>query len=306
MVIILNPKAANGKAGKLKAKIEAELVQQGLEPVFLASSSADHAMQLAREATKTESVVVAIGGDGTIHHIANGIIQGNRDNNTNTALGIVPLGTGNDFVKMLDIPLKRKSAIKILANRKRKAVDYGTVHFNTQSEKRHCYFVNTLGVGFDAEVASRVAAFKALSGFLAYLAAVFSTLHSLHKANIQIILDHQTNNPFYEGDFLLSSVGNGHTSGGLFKLTPEAHIIDGKLDVCVIKRVSVPRLIVNIPRVLRGTPGAIKEYRAQKAQHIVLSINAGLPVHADGEVLATDVNHLEIEIVKKGLDVIAG
>lgn len=306
---ILNPAAGNGRAGKRKAKIIALLKSTGLDVDLLLTKDAKDTKYVAEIAAKTSEIVVAVGGDGTIHHVANGIIE----SNTSTALGIIPFGTGNDFVKMLEIPFHLESAIKILANGKRKAVDYGTVNYRAKSDDGACYFINTLGIGFDAEVGHRASSFKVLPGFLAYLAALIDTLRMLRYTEAQIILDDNSENLFYQGRFLLSSVGNGSTSGGLFKLTPNAKIDDGWFDVCAIDSISVGRLLLSIPGVLTGTHINMRQYHAGRAKKVVIQLlddtfrattASGLPVHADGEILAHDVHRLEVQLVEKGISVI--
>ncbi|MFK7847440.1 MAG: diacylglycerol kinase family protein [Rhodothermales bacterium] len=306
---ILNPSAGNGRAGKSNLKMKTLLKSAGLDAKVITTKDAIHSKQVAKEAAITSDIVVAVGGDGTIHQVANGIIC----SESNAVLGIIPFGTGNDFVKMLDIPFHLESAIKILAKGKRKVVDYGTVHYRTKSDDGACFFLNTLGIGFDAEVGHRASSFKVLPGVLAYLAALFKTLRALRYTEAQIILDDNSENLFYQGRFLLSSVGNGSTSGGLFKLTPNAKINDGWFDVCAIDSISVGRLLLSIPRVLRGTHVNMRQYHAGRAKKVAIQLlddafrvttASGLPVHADGEILAHDVHRLEVQIVEKGISVI--
>ncbi len=306
---ILNPAAGNGRAGKSEAKVIALLKSTGLDAKVILTKDVIDTKKAAEAAAKTSEIVVAAGGDGTIHQVLNGIIC----SNTGATLGIIPFGTGNDFVKMLDIPLHIESAIKILAKGKRKVVDYGTVDYRTKSDDGACFFLNTLGIGFDAEVGHRASSFKVLPGFLAYLAALFDTLRALQSNEAQIILDDNSEDLFYQGRILLSSVGNGSTSGGLFKLTPNAKIDDGWFDVCAIDSISVGRLLLSIPDVLRGTHIHMRQYHAGRAKKVAIQLldgafrattASGLPVHADGEILAHDVHRLEVQLVEKGISII--
>ena len=300
-IIILNPAARNGRAGRLQSQLLEMCQRAGLDAVLRISPGASETIQMARDAAKEAELVVAVGGDGTIHQVANGLIQAGSE----ASLGIIPFGTGNDFVKMLDIPLHVESAIKILARGKRKAVDYGTVVYQTQSDERQRFFVNTLGIGFDAEVGHRATSFKVLPGFLAYLAALLNTLQKLRKTEAKIILDGDEQSPLFEGAMLLASVGNGSTSGGLFKLTPHAIIDDGLFDACVIKSISVTKLLRSVPRVLRGSHTTMKEYFAGRARNVVIELEKpGMPLHADGEILGLKVRRLEVELVANGISVI--
>ncbi len=309
--VILNPAAGNGRAAALEQKLAGMLREANVDARVMVSRSGDHAMTLATEATTWADTVTAVGGDGTIHHVAKGILAGAKP----VPLGLIPFGTGNDFIKMTGTPVHIESAIKILAKGKRKAVDYGTVTYqSTHGAGASCFF-NTLGIGFDAAVGDRASSYKALPGFGAYLAALLKTLFTLQYADVTVSCDHKGSTPFFVGRMLLSSVGNGSTSGGLFKLTPDASIEDGWFDVCVIEQLSVPRLLASVPRVLRGRHTSMREYHAGKAKHILIEVgqtmsrvgeigNPGLPVHADGEILAPDVSRLEVTMIKNGISVI--
>ncbi len=311
IAVILNPAAGNGRAGGLQQKLVQLLSASGLQFEILLSRSGDHAMALAAQATAWADIVTAVGGDGTIHHVAKGIVASKKE----VALGLIPVGTGNDFVKMTGTPVHIESAIKILAKGKRKAVDYGTVTYQSTRDQGESCFFNTLGMGFDAAVGDRASSFKALPGFGAYLAALINTLFTLQYADVTVTCDGTDSTPFFSGQMLLSSVGNGSTSGGMFKLTPHASIDDEWFDVCVIERISIPRLLASVPRVLRGRHTNMKEYRAAKAKRIRIDVlgtmnrvgtkgGAGLPVHADGEILAPDVRRLDIQLIEKGISVI--
>ena len=304
-IVILNPAARNGKAGRLQARIASMLTHAGLDVDVRVTPDAKATIHMAGTAATESDLVVAVGGDGTIHQVANGVITAG----TGAALGIIPLGTGNDFVKMLKIPLHLESAIKILAKGKRKAVDYGTVVYQTKNDEQQRYFINTLGVGFDAEVGHRATSFKVLPGFLAYLAALLNTLQKLRHTEATVILDGPEQRLLYEGPLLLSSVGNGSTSGGLFKLTPHAMIDDGFLDACAISRISVAKLLRSVPKVLRGSHTNMKEYHAGRAKKVIINVTDtdtfhGMPLHADGEILGLNVSRLEVELVAKGISVI--
>lgn len=311
IAVILNPAAGNGKAGALEQKLGKLFSTSGMAARILPTQSGAHARSLAAAATAWAEVITAVGGDGTLHHVANGII----DSGKQVALGVIPVGTGNDFVKMTGTPVHIESAIKILAKGKRKAVDYGTVRYQSTRDQGVCCFFNTLGMGFDAAVGDRASAYKALPGFGAYLAALVNTLFTLQYADVTVTCDSKHNTPFFSGQMLLSSLGNGSTSGGMFKLTPHASIDDGWFDVCVIERISIPKLLVSVPRVLRGRHTNMKAYRASRAKRIQIDVlgtmnragekgGEGLPVHADGEILAPDVRRLDIQLIEKGISVI--
>ena len=301
MTVIFNPKARNGGAGRAYARLRRLFDVEGLDVRILQTEGVGHAIELARSAAEDSEVVVAVGGDGTIHEVANGLIESRRS----TALGILPLGTGNDFVKMIGIPRNLESAIKILTVGKRKAVDYGTLLYLAESEENHRYFVNTAGIGFDAEVGFRVSSFKKLPGFTAYLAALFNTLQQFNTSEARVDI-HGPNGSalLYQGDMLLGTFGNGQYSGGLFRLTPKASIDDGWLDVGIIERMAAWQIIRNIPRVLRGAHTNMSEFHGRRAQGVEIHVNPGQTLHADGEILNQQARTVKAHIVPGGLSVI--
>lgn len=299
---ILNPMARNGKARRGIGRVTGLLEALDSEMPVLLTEGPGHAIELARDAAATSDVVIAIGGDGTLHEVANGLIQSQAA----VALGIVPFGTGNDYVKMTKTPRKLESAIKLLEKGKRKAVDYGILTYQFERGKESRFFINTAGVGLDAEVGFRVSSFKGLPGFTAYLAALFYTLRDLKSSDCKLFYESETTSvqQFHER-LLLCSFGNGRHSGGLFPLTPAAAIDDGLIDICAIKDMPLPRILRYIPRVLRGAHLSLPECHSMKGTGFSISVDPGMFVHADGEILAHHASHMHVQLVKHGLTIIS-
>lgn len=299
---ILNPMARNGKARREMEHVTHLLKALDPQMPVLLTQHPGHALELAREAAESADIVVAIGGDGTLHEVANGLIQAGRK----AALGIVPFGTGNDYVKMTKTPGKIESAINLLEKGKRKAVDYGILTYQSERGKGNRYFINTAGVGLDAEVGSQASSFKGLPGFTAYLAALFNTLRDLKSTDCKLFIEGESRAlEIYCGSLLLCSFGIGRHSGGLFPLTPQAQIDDGLVDVCAIEGVSLMRILRYIPRVLMGRHLSLPECHANRAKSFSISVDPGMYVHADGEILAHHASHVQVQIVKHGLSIIS-
>lgn len=294
--------ARNGKARREMEQIKHLLKALDPQASVLLTQQPGHAIELARNAAERADVVVAIGGDGTLHEVANGLIQAG----TEAALGIVPFGTGNDYVKMTKTPRKIESAINLLEKGKRKAVDYGILTYQSERGSGRRYFINTAGVGLDAEVGSRASSFKGLPGFTAYLAALFNTLRDLKSSDGKLFIEGESRAlQVYGGPLLLCSFGIGRHSGGLFPLTPEARFDDGLVDVCAIEQVSLMRILRYIPRVLLGAHLSLPECHATRAESFSISVDPGMYVHADGEILAHQARHIQIQLVKHGLSIIS-
>jgi diacylglycerol kinase (ATP) len=295
---ILNPAAGHGAAARRRRAVEAAVAASGLDADLRLTEGPGHAFTLAREAAAEKDVVVAVGGDGTVQEVSGGILASRRP----VHLGVLPLGTGNDFVKMLGMPSEPRAAVEALRRARPQAVDYGRVRWWEDGKAAEGTFVNAVGIGFDAQVAGEVGAFKFLPGVAAYLAAVLRTLARWKAPRVRVTVEQAAAPPYrYEGPLLLTTAGNGTCSGGGFYLTPAASVTDGLLDVCLIEGISVPRILQLLPFTLFGRHIHAREVHMHRGVRIHLESDAPLPVHADGELLTRAARRLEIEVVPGGL-----
>ena len=307
-MVLLNPAAGHGRVGRSREKIERALREAGLDVHVVETQSAEQTAVRACEAACSGGAVIAVGGDGTVHHVARGVAEGGSG-----ALGVIPLGTGNDFARMLGMPRNLRAAALALRAAVPVPMDYGVVRWWEGGRPAQRRFVNAVGIGFDAQVAREVVAFKALPGFTGYLAAVLRTLRHWQAPSV-VVATGKGGRPVtcYTGPLLLATVGNGATSGGGFRLTPEASLTDGLFDLCLIQAAPARRVLQLLPHVLRGRHGAAPEVQMHHARHVHLQTVAGegvrppqgLPIHADGEVLTEQAGRVEIDIVAGGLSVL--
>lgn len=260
-----------------------------------------HALELARAAAETGHAVVAVGGDGTAHEVASGIIE----SGARAPMAVLPLGTGNDFAKMLELPGSPEAYAETLAAARLQSVDYGAIEWDGPAGRGRGYFINIGGTGFDAKVAAAAPRFKYLSGTPRYVAAVLSTLSGWRAPGAAVTLERDGRNVYsFEGPLFLALAGNGVCSGGGFYLTPDASIVDGTLDVCVIRDASIPRILTLIPRALFGKHVGEPEVAIHKTGRMTVHSDAPLPVQADGEILALQATEVMIEVVPGGLDML--
>lgn len=259
-----------------------------------------HATELARSATTR--IVAAVGGDGTVNEVANGLIG------TEKTLGIIPAGSGNDFVKSLGIQADYASAVEKLLVGKAKRIDCASVRCErrgpngTLGNPTERFFVNGVGIGFDAAVAERTTRMHWLSGTMLYLAAVFQTLGKYQSPDFHIKLDTVS----FASRNLLIAIGNGSCAGGGFYLTPDARLDDGSLDVCLIEEMSVPGILMLMPKVMKGRHARVRGVQMRRAESIVVQAPQPFFVHADGEMVGREINNVEIQIHKLALNVIVG
>jgi YegS/Rv2252/BmrU family lipid kinase len=300
---ILNPKASNGQTGRKRTLLNRLAQENELNFEILETEYSGHAAELATQVSQHSDVIVAVGGDGTVHEVVQGIIASGKD----VVLGVIPWGTGNDFAKMLHLPHSPKQAIQVLKQAQIHACDYGVATFEERQEGkttiRSEVFINQLGVGFDAQAAIEAFSYKYLPGrTLPYLAAVLVTLKSWKCPKVDISLAEKTS--VFEGEFWFMTVGNGQCSGGSFYLTPAAQIEDGLFDICVIRSSSKARLLQMLPMAFKGKHVEAKETQVFRTAEVHLKAHQALPVHADGEVLSKQAYALQVTVQPNGIRVI--
>ena len=249
------------------------------------------ARELARRAPG--AVIVAVGGDGTVNEVANGIVGLDK------TLGVIPAGSGNDFIKAIGVPKKTDKALEILLAGKSRRIDVGTVAFGDSNPPGR-YFVNGVGVGLDAAVAKRTTEITYIGGTAVYLLAILQTMWTYRSPNFERVIDSVSSS----SRNLLIAIGNGPCAGGGFFLTPDAKVDDGLLDLCIVEDVSVSEILRLIPKVMTATHHHAKGIRLLKARTIVLSSDRQFYVHADGEIVGNLVNRVEVGLAKERLNVI--
>lgn len=232
--------------------------------------------------------MVAVGGDGTVHEVANGLVGGRA------MLGVVPLGSGNDFFKMLRSPRDIEQAVAYFAEARVRECDVGRVridHADGRSEQTH--FINGLGLGLEAAVADTARKSRWIKGFPRYLVAAL-----WHVANYSPPRMHVRCREFeLDARQFLIAVGNGCCAGGRFRLTPHASIDDGRLDVCRVETRSRLRLLRILPSVFSGSHGRFREVSLTQTRGLHIDCPEGCMVHADGEILAREAVELDVEVL---------
>ena len=234
-----------------------------------------HAATIAHALPGDGAPLCVAGGDGTINEVINGLRPGAHP------VGILPLGTGNDFARVLGIRTMRDTLDALLRD-SRKPVD--AVCADVVDEEEHAFsrrFINTLGVGFDAAVAVDVSRRRFGSGILPYLLAVLRVLRHYRPVPSTVILQNRE----LAASLFLACIGNGTTSGGGFMLTPHARVDDGVLDLCHVRAVGIMRVLQVLPLALKGTHVNAPEVTYHQAAHLDIHLDDPLPVHVDGEIL---------------------
>jgi len=289
--VILNPAAGRGAAGRAEAVVARAFRAQGWAVDVARTAGPGHGQELATAAAQQGAKhVVAVGGDGTVHEVANGLLRAGSD----AVLGVVPIGSGNDFAKLVGVykhdPVR---AVARLVTARPTRFDAGRVLDE--------WFVNSLGFGFGPAVVKTRNAMPHLRGFLSYLVPIVQTFFTFEPP----VLDLTAAGFRERGNMMMVEVCNGTTAGGSYRFAPDADPADGKLDVCVIRRVSLPRFLLAIPRVMRGTHVTMREVVLIKTTKLVVrSPEEPLVLHVDGELREPGVNECTVKVERGRLNVL--
>ena len=293
---IVNPEAGKGDGKKVFAALERELKERDVSYRTVVTTGPGDATRAAAEASTP--VVVSVGGDGTLNEIANGMAG------TARSLGIIPAGSGNDFIKSVGVPRRPGDALQVVLTGKPRPVDVGTVRCTVEKEgggnSVPRLFVNGVGVGFDAAVAARTREIPLLGGTALYLVAVFQTLGRYTAPVFRMEGEHVRRN----APALLIAIGNGTCAGGGFYLTPDASVDDGMLDICAVDDKNVLEILKLMPRVMRGKHHDVPGVKFFRDNRFTIDADAQFYVHADGEIVGANVRRVEIGVIGSHLNVI--
>ena len=283
MRVIVNPVAANGAVGKRWPQMRDILQAEGGQFDASLTKGPNHAIELAREALSAGyRTIVAVGGDGTLNEVVNGLVnEGRVDPKVN--LGIIPSGTGADSVRTLGIPPDYRTACHRLLCSQPGCIDLGVITCVSEGREVRRYFLNVAGLGFDGEVAERTnRSSKALGGTLPFLSSLFVKLLTYQNKTVEITLDGQQRLQQKANSVL---VCNGRYAGGGMHIGPHAALDDGLFDVIVIGDASRLEIVANLPRIYRGTHLSHPKVDEYRAREVRVQARERMFLQADGELI---------------------
>ncbi len=310
-LIVLNPISGNGHGERLWQQINAALRAGGLDFDLTRTTAPRAAVAIAEQAKRDGyETLIAIGGDGTANEVANGMLRASGGAPTG-ALGVIPVGSGNDFAKMLlglshpgDAQPDWRTCIQRILAHSTRVIDVGKVvadHPAPGFDAGAHYYVNGLDTGFGASVARRAHEIPLLRGAAIYLAAVLLTLikYSVPRVKIEIGAD------MLEQSSTMIAVGNGRCIGGEFWITPNAQNDDGLLDVMIAQGLGRVGILSLLPKVMKGAHVGDPRVEFKQGAHVVIASPDPLIIETDGEIPFIGAHRVEIELLPQRLRVIA-
>lgn len=297
--IILNPASDQGRAIHEQEKIERLAIAHSEADVVL-TERRGHATELARQAVLDGyDLVVAAGGDGTVHEVVNGLMHGGK---AGAMLGVIPIGSGNDFAFPLNIPLNVTAAVEHLFTGTPHMVDVARIE---DENGRFAYFDNNFGAGLDAVAVIKKEKMNDAHGFWLYFwSAIHTLLFYRDRPNVIIQFDDE----IVQHPMALMAVGVGPRGGGGFFLTPDAKQDDGYIDSCTLlpnNRVAFARLFA---KTIKGNHIHDPHVTMRKSKRIILQSDNPMPIHIDGEIFALpadNIRRITLDVLPAALQVIA-
>ena len=281
VTIICNRSSGRGGVAKCLPEVEKHLKERELEYKFVYTEHAGHATEIAREALKSGSrFLAAMGGDGTVHEVVNGMIENDKPINPEAVFAVIAAGTGSDFIKTFGIPATPSHAVAHLDGPESFAVDIGKIVYQQDGVETVRYFANIAEAGLGAECVARAARLPRWLGPTVYFFAFWLTMRKHRVARVSVDLVDRK----YEGYMNNLVVANGQFFGGGMKVAPKAAPTDGVLDV-QIEHARKREAIALIPKIYKGEH--VPHPDIEEAKRVRLSIEADRPllIEADGEVL---------------------
>jgi YegS/Rv2252/BmrU family lipid kinase len=280
--IIINPIAGAKSTLHKWPGIQSLLKHLGVAFDFQFTEGRGHGIELAKTAAaEGYSTLVAVGGDGTIHEVANGILQ--TDAKAEASLGIICTGTGSDLCRTLGVSHDIAQSCSNLTGGRRRVIDIGLVKYYKKGQPEQRYFVNGAGIGFDATVVAAVDSLpKYINGTLPYVTGLLRTFLTYRNCEVTLKIGDRS---VEKVKVLSLVVANGRYFGGGMQIAPQARVDDAQFDIVVLGNFGKIELIRNLSKVYKGTHLALSKVRLEKDIYVTLESKKKLLVQADGELL---------------------
>jgi diacylglycerol kinase (ATP) len=297
-VFLVNPASGNGTTGRRWAEIARTAAARGLEGDALLSEGPGHLVELAAGAAKDGAeLLVVVGGDGTMHEVANGVLSSGQA--ASVELGVLARGTGRDFVRSLRIPRSLEQALDVAKSGRAREIDVGLASYrNWDGSDAQAYFVNFAGTGISGAIARRANdSSKAMGGRLSFMWATFAVFSRWKAATITAEVDGEKRSGAM---FEVLAMNGDYTAGGML-MAPDAKLDDGLFDVVLIGDVTKADFVRTFPKIYRGKHLSHPKIEVLRGKRVDVDAATPLPMVLDGEQPGT--TPVRFELVPKALRV---
>lgn len=288
---LLNPAAGRKDPDLLYRSIQQEAEARWANFEIITIKPKDSVAELAKRKSGQFDIVVACGGDGTVNSVVNGLAE------TDAILGVLPIGTGNDFAKAIQVNFSLLQCFDILESKK--AIPLDLIQYSGDAEG---WCANTLGMGLDGLANYYSKSYKWLTGPIVYVIGAIKAAWNFRGSSVEITVDGKT----IKQKMVMMTACNGKWEGGKFYLAPEADLKDGLINFITIGKISFPRILFYLPFFRWGPKKWMKELKSELVRNIEVKSAQPVAVHADGEHIGSDIKSLNVRIVPGALKVITG
>jgi len=300
---IINPHAGSGKGKTDWPQIESLMRANGLAFDYVFTTHKYHAVELTVNAINNGyKKIIAVGGDGTLNEIVNGVFIQQKYPTAEVIIGVIAVGTGNDWSRMYNIHNTYEGRVNALKNGKLFLQDVGKVEYEESMVKQSRFFANAAGVGFDAEVARRTNRLKEHGhrGKILYMGSLLRALFDYKPSFINIAIDGEK----LGGKIFSLTIGIGRYNGSGMMQLPNAISDDGLFDVTVIRQIRRFEVIRNIYRLYNGTILSHPKISGHIGKNVVISSDIPIGLEVDGESLG--VSPFVFSVIPKSINVVVG
>ena len=301
-MVIVNPKAGIGRGLKDWPTISNQMNHSGLDFTCVFTEHKYHAVELTVKAINDGyRKIVAIGGDGTINEVVNGIFIQQQVPTSAISFAVIPAGTGNDWMRMFGIPKTYSDAVQSLVAEHTILQDVGLISYHETLVKHQRYMANVAGMGFDAMVNRRFNRLKdeGRLGKRLYINSTLKELFNYRSKHFKVVIDGEV---FYDGAVFSATVGVGKYNGGGMNQMPNAVIDDGLLDITVIKRVNKFNVLRHFRKLYNGNLYSYSKVIAAQGKNITIETWPESPIEIDGEALGYST--FTFELMPKSIKVV--
>ena len=294
--IIVNPSSGNRNTSQQWEEIQQLLNTKKIDFSFVFTQFSKHEIELVDKAILDGfRNIISIGGDGTLHHVVNGIMRQRYVKTSDITIAVIPQGTGNDWIKTYNIPNDVEKAIEIISKKKTILQDIGVLE---TENKTVSYFNNVAGLGYDGYIVNKLKTLKRF-GSIAYLLSGLAGLLLYKKSVFKIIFD----NRILETNCLMTIFGLCKFSGGGMQFTKDVNSTDGLFDITIAKNLNFFNLVFNLPKLYSGKIVHHKKIETYKTKEITVIPQTTKPfIQADGELIGT--GKVSVKIIEKAINFI--